>query len=50
MLVREAMGGPVDTCGMDVTVTQVAKRMSDEGPWGDARRRAGVSDRNHHRT
>ena len=31
MLVRDAMGGPVDTCGMDVTVAQVAKRMSDEG-------------------
>ena len=27
MLVREAMGGPVDTCGLDVTVAQVAKRM-----------------------
>jgi CBS domain-containing protein len=30
MLVREAMGGPVDTCGMDATVTQVAKRMSEQ--------------------
>jgi CBS domain-containing protein len=30
MLVKEVMGGPVDTCGMDMTVTQVAKRMSAE--------------------
>ena len=27
MLVREAMGSPLDTCGLDVTVAQVAKRM-----------------------
>ena len=27
MLVREAMGGPVDTCGMDMSAAQVAKQM-----------------------
>jgi len=30
MLVREAMGGPVDTCAADVTVAQAAKRMTVE--------------------
>jgi CBS domain-containing protein len=29
MLVREAMGGPVDTCAAGVTVAQAAKRMTD---------------------
>lgn len=29
MLVREAMGGPVVTCGADVTVAQAAKLMTD---------------------
>lgn len=31
MLVREAMGGPVDTCAAGLTVAQAAKRMTDEG-------------------
>jgi CBS domain-containing protein len=30
MQVSEAMGGPVDTCAADATISQVAKRMSDE--------------------
>jgi CBS domain-containing protein len=30
MLVREAMGRPVDTCSMDTTVAQAAKVMTDE--------------------
>jgi CBS domain-containing protein len=30
MLVREAMGGPVDICSADTTITQVAKKMADE--------------------
>ncbi len=31
MLVREVMGGPVDTCGANATVAQAARRMTDEG-------------------
>ena len=30
MLVREAMGRPVETCGLDLTLTQAAKRMTDD--------------------
>lgn len=30
MLVREAMGGPVDTCSTDTTIAQVSKRMTDQ--------------------
>ncbi|HEX5721909.1 MAG TPA: CBS domain-containing protein [Acidimicrobiia bacterium] len=30
MLVREAMGGPVDTCSADTTISQVAKRMTEQ--------------------
>lgn len=31
MLVNEAMGGPVDTCTADATLTQAARRMADDG-------------------
>jgi CBS domain-containing protein len=30
MLVREAMGGPVDTCSADTTISQAAKKMAAE--------------------
>ena len=30
MLVREAMGGPVDTCSTDTTISEVAKRMTEQ--------------------
>jgi CBS domain-containing protein len=30
MLVREAMGGPVDSCSADTTISQVAKKMAGE--------------------